>query len=245
MRFKIEIEYDGTGFSGWQLQDNAVTVQGELEKALAAVFNRNIRVHGAGRTDAGVHARGQVAHFDLPAEKEITEYKILSALNALTSPAIAVKKVERAPDDFHARFSAIARRYRYYISSCPVSIQRNFVWFLPVELDDDKIIEFCQYIEEKEDFQSFAKHTESLKHYLCDIHFVRWFRNEDGLNIFEIEANRFLHGMVRALVGTAVAVGKNKMKLSELEEIFRGRDRRLAPMAAPAKGLILEEVKYQ
>ena len=244
MRFRMLIEYDGSDFSGWQLQKNVSTIQGALEDALFKISGQTIRVHGAGRTDAGVHARGQVAHFDI-LKPHIETKKLRNAVNSLTPGSIIVNQLESVSEDFHSRYSAVSRRYRYYISTKPLAIGRQYAWLFKSELDDVKIEKFCEYLKNKKDFTSFSKVTENMEHYLCDIHFSNWIRSKDDFLIFEIEANRFLHGMVRALVGTLVKVGTGKLILSDLEKIFIGKDRRLAAMAAPACGLFLEEVKYQ
>jgi len=237
------IEYDGSNFSGWQLQKNASTIQGALEDAISKISGQTIRVHGAGRTDAGVHARGQVAHFDI--RRPNIEAKMLrNAINSLTPGSIIVTQLDSVSDDFHSRYSAVARRYRYYISTKPLAIGRQYAWVFKSELDDVQIEKFCKYLENKKDFTSFSKVTENLEHYLCDIHFSNWIRSKDDFLIFEIEANRFLHGMVRTIVGTILEIAEKSKSIDEINKIVTAKNRDVAGRSLPAKGLFLLDVKY-
>lgn len=243
MRYKMEIEYDGTKFSGWQLQKNAVTIQGNIEEALKRMIGKEVRILGAGRTDAGVHARGQVAHFDLENNSQnINELK--KGLNALTDHAIAIKDLRVTDDDFHSRYSATARLYRYYISQNYIAIGADYYWINLIQLNDTDITEFCEFVKKQTDFESFCKSNSGVDNYLCDIHHINWIEMPGGIKIFEIQGNRFLHGMVRALTGALMQVGKGQLNLDDIEKIFNGKDRKLAPMSAPAKGLVLEKVIY-
>lgn len=243
MRYKMEIEYDGTKFSGWQLQKNAVTIQGNIEEALNRLIGKEVRIFGAGRTDAGVHARGQVAHFDLENNSQnINELK--KGLNALTDRAIAIKDLRVAEDDFHSRYSATSRLYRYYICQNYIAIGADYYWINLIQLNDTDIKEFCEFVKKQTDFESFCKANSGVDNYFCDIHHINWIEKPGGIKIFEIQADRFLYGMVRALTGALMQVGKGQLNLDDIEKIFNGKDRRLAPMSAPAKGLVLEKVIY-
>jgi tRNA pseudouridine38-40 synthase len=239
-RVKIVIEYDGSNYAGWQLQKSQVTIQSEIEKALRTVFKNEIRITGAGRTDAGVHARGQVAHFDIP---DYDLFKLKRSLNGLLTEQIVVRDIAIVPDDFHARFSALYRRYRYYISAEMVAINRNHVWYLNHPLNMRLMQIAAGIIKETENFQAFCKIKSEVNHYRCDVEKSHWFFKDDLL-IYEVKANRFLHGMVRALVGSMIDVGQGRFTLKEFSSVIAAKDRTKLRTTAPAKGLILEEVGY-
>ena len=248
MRFKMEIEYDGTDYAGWQLQKNSGTIQGEIEEALKQITGKAIRIHGAGRTDAGVHARGQVGHFDLDQidldKRPDDLYRLEAGINALTSKAIAIRNLQSTDEKFHARFSAKSRTYRYYICQQNRSIGERYYWKYFGDLDEKKIEAYCALLTENKDYQSFCKSAADVEHYFCDVYSAAWFQEAYGLKIFELKANRFLHGMVRALVGTLIKVGSGVLDLDDVKTILKAKDRGSAPMAAPARGLVLEKVEY-
>lgn len=239
---KLTLEYDGTDFVGWQFQSNGRSVQEELEKALQQILQAVIRVVGAGRTDSGVHARGQVANF--MTEKEIETGVLVKGLNALLPKDIAVLGGEEVPEGFHARYSARGRRYRYYIAQRPTAIWRRYCWELSYKLDMDLMNRCTKLIEGEHDFTSFCKAQSEVNHHRCIVETARWVQSESLLE-FEITANRFLHGMVRALVGTMVDVGRGYRPIQDLPSIMDARDRKAAGMAAPSKGLFLEEIFYE
>ena len=239
-RIKLIIEYDGSGFAGWQYQKGQPTIQAEIEKALHVIFKKEIRITGAGRTDAGVHARAQTAHLD------ILEYdlnKLQRSLNGLLPNQIVIKKTDKAEGDFHARFSAVSRRYRYYISLQPVAINRHQLWYINFPLNLRLMQMAAALIKKTEDFQAFCKVKSEVDHYRCTIMESRWFYRDDLL-IYEVKANRFLHGMVRALTGSMIDVGKGHFSLRAFKEIIESKDRTRLRTTAPAKGLVLEEVEY-
>ena len=239
-RVKAVIEYEGTRYFGWQLQKGQPTIQGEIEKALQVIFKKLIRVTGAGRTDTGVHARGQVAHFDIP---DYALDKLQRSLNGILARDIVIKEIAVVPDDFHARFDAIERRYRYFIALKPTAIDRNFSWRVIRPLNKTLLQSGAELIKSTEDFQAFCKVNSEVRHYRCTILESKWFFQDERL-VYEIAANRFLHGMVRAIVGSLVALGSGKITLAELESIIKSKDRTLVPLTAPAQGLVLEKVKY-
>ncbi|MCB0278921.1 MAG: tRNA pseudouridine(38-40) synthase TruA, partial [Calditrichaeota bacterium] len=240
-RVKLIIEYDGTDFSGWQLQPDKLTVQGELEEALRTVFKQDIRVNGSGRTDSGVHARNQVAHCDLPADADLN--RLIASLNGLTSRAITVKSAKPVHSEFNSRFDATARRYRYYISEKPLSIGRQYCLILNRTLDLDYLNQLSTLIIGDHDFESFAKKHSDVEHYRCDVYSANWFRDAE-LVIFEIKAIRFLRGMVRAIVGTFLEFEKDKRDSDNLNKLLTAQKRSAAGMNAPAHGLVLEEIYY-
>lgn len=241
-RVKIIIEYEGTHYFGWQLQKGQRTIQGEIEKALHVIFKKLIRVTGSGRTDTGVHARAQVAHFDIP-EHPLNRLK--HSLNGLLPRDIVIKNIASVEDDFHARFNATERRYRYYIALRPTALNRRFAWIILNPLNITLMQQGAEIFKNLEDFQAFCKVNSNVKHYRCTVFTSRWlFKSDEELLVYEIAANRFLHGMVRAIVGSLVALGQGKMTIGELQEIMASRDRTRVPLTAPPQGLILEEVKY-
>jgi tRNA pseudouridine38-40 synthase len=238
---RLLLEYDGTDFVGWQIQANGRSVQGEIAKALGRVLQEQVNLIGAGRTDAGVHARGQVANFRT--SNGIAPAALLSALNGLLPPDIRVRTLEDVPEAFHARFDARGRRYRYFIGRLPRAIGRQYQWSLRRELDLPVLRRIAERIVGDHDFEAFCKAAAEVDHYRCIVVSAVW-EEGDGLLVFDIRANRFLHGMVRALVGTMVDVGRGHTTEEEFVAILAGRDRTRVGMAAPAHGLILEEVLY-
>jgi len=238
---RLDIEYDGTNFAGWQIQKNGRSVQEEIEKAIQKIFQASIRVHGGGRTDTGVHARGQVANIFI--EKNINIALLAKQLTAVMPHDVVVKKTSQVSHDFHARHSAKERRYRYCISRSSTAVQRNYCWQVFSQLDVDAMNECANEILGEHDFQSFCKTIAEAGHYRCNVHTANWVEVAQMLE-FEITANRFLHGMVRALVGTMVNVGRGHTLLLDFKSILDSKDRANAGMSAPAKGLFLEEIVY-
>ncbi len=238
---KLVLEYDGTDFVGWQSQLNGRSVQQELTRVLENVLQQRVSIVGAGRTDSGVHARGQVANFrttsDLPCAR------IHAALNGLLPEDVGVHSVEDVPESFHSRFDARERRYCYYISRTLRVIGRRYCWHLKCELDIAAMQRLAREITGGHDFEAFCKHGSGVMNYLCRVASAGWTEN-DGQLILEIRADRFLRGMVRALVGTMVEVGRGSRTEENFVQVMASRDRRQAGMAAPAMGLVLEEVVY-
>ncbi|OGF98309.1 MAG: tRNA pseudouridine(38-40) synthase TruA [Candidatus Glassbacteria bacterium RIFCSPLOWO2_12_FULL_58_11] len=243
-RIRFTVAYDGTGYSGWQLQPGKATVQGCLEQALEKLLGEKMRVTGAGRTDAGVHALGQAAHFDttrpLPAEV------IQRALNATLPPDIRVREAAEAPESFHARFSALRKLYRYRIArrGLPAEpfLSRDH-WLYNFDLDLGLLEKCCGLIAGEHDFFTFSKQEGARKNHLCRVYQAHWEKEADELT-FEITANRFLRGMVRMLVGATTAVAEGRADLEEFREALDRPGRWLKAVPAPAQGLILVEVQY-
>jgi tRNA pseudouridine38-40 synthase len=238
---KLVLEYDGTNYVGWQQQENGRSIQGEIKSVLEQILREHINLVGAGRTDAGVHARGQVANFRTESELEIGQIK--GGLNGLLADDIVVRSVEEVPPDFHARYSAKKRVYIYQISFTPSALERHFYWHVKYSLDVDTMQRAARHIVGTHDFESFCKAETETNHYRCNVTLSTWTLNETKLN-YEIHADRFLHGMVRSLVGTIVDVGRGYTTLQEFEDICGTKNRREAGMAAPARGLVLERVIY-
>lgn len=239
---KLLIEYDGTNYVGWQVQPNGPSVQAELEKALGQILQQPAVTVGAGRTDAGVHARGQVVSFNI--SKSVQLPQLLKSLNALLPEDMVAISIESVPRDFHARYSALSRVYRYYLSFRPTAIQRNYCWYVGGYDIDRKMLEACASLVIGEwDFSSFCKRDTNVDHFRCTVEKSEWTQNGSGI-VYEIRANRFLYGMVRALVGTMVEVARGHREYKEFSEILIAKDRTRAGMAAPARGLFLEGVVY-
>lgn len=238
---KLVIEYDGTNFVGWQTQANGRSVQEEITKVLDQVLQEPISLIGAGRTDAGVHARGQVAGFRTKSTLGLGS--LHSALNGILPDDIYVKSVEEAPPGFHARYDAKERLYRYFIVLTPSAIGRMYHWYVKYDLNVEAMNTIARQVRGDQDFESFCKYEAEVNHYRCTVTHSEWYQRGDELH-YEIRANRFLHGMVRALVGTMVDVGRGYTPVDEFTGILEARDRRKAGMAAPPHGLFLEEVVY-
>jgi len=239
---RLSIEYDGTDFVGWQRQTNGRSVQEEIERALRRITQGDVTLTGAGRTDAGVHARGQVANFKTAAALTPNEY--FRALNGMLPGDIAVTHAAEVPDEFSARYSARGRRYRYRIVQRPSALLRRYAWHLSYDFDRAAMQAAADIVRATADFQAFCRVGAEVDHYRCVVEEAGWTTDDDGCLVFEVAANRFLHGMVRALVGTIVNVGRGFTTLDEFSRIIDSRDRRRAGQAAPPQGLCLERVIY-
>lgn len=241
--FKVILEYDGTAYAGWQRQPGQPTIQEAVEAAVRSVTQTDISVIAAGRTDAGVHALGQVVSFK--SDKPLSPDEWRRALNATLSDDISVHSVERAPDDFHARYSAIRKLYAYRILHRPSrsALERTRAWHLYGRLNPDAMREAAGHLAGRHDFSSFQGHPTDVENPLCDLQRIEIVRAQDIVRI-EIEADRFLKQMVRAMVGTLAEVGQEKRKPKEMKRILDAKDRRAAGYTAPAHGLYLVRVDY-
>ncbi len=241
---KLIIEYDGTDYYGFQIQPEGRTVQGEIERSLSVIFQKPVKIYGAGRTDAGVHAAGQVINFKHATERTVEQ--IQRALNGLLPPDIAVKSVEEMDENFHARYSAKRRRYKYQILNRPYRgvFLRNFAFFYPYYLNVELMDEICKIFTGTHDFTSFKASSKEVKSNIRTIFLFRCYRSED-LVIFEIEADGFLHMMVRILTGTIIQAGRGRFSPEKIRHILEAKDRRQAGPTLPPQGLSLVEVKYE
>lgn len=256
MRFFLFFSYDGTAYHGWQIQPNGNSVQECLEQALSTLLRISTPVVGAGRTDAGVHARCMVAHFDVSEEAFAQlEEKALSCskraaewladkLNRLLPPDIAVKSVRRVRDDAHARFDACARTYRYYLTTEKDVFMRGYSMRVFNDLDFARMNEAAACLREYTDFTSFSKLHTDVKTNNCRITRAEWTRDDEHRWVFTITADRFLRNMVRAIVGTLVEVGRGQLSVPQFREVIEGKNRCLAGESVPAEGLFLEQVDY-
>lgn len=238
---KLTIEYDGTDFVGWQKQPNGRTVQDEIETAIKKITQEESSIVGAGRTDSGVHARGQVANFFTSSVLDTNEF--IRALNGTLPNDIVIHSVEQVEENFSARYNAKEREYRYFISKQPTAIDRKYCWLLGYQFEIEKMNRISAAILGTHDFQSFCKADSEVDHFLCTVIESRWYEENSKL-IYHVCANRFLHGMVRALVGTMVNIGRGHTEEKEFREILRSKNRSKAGQAAPPQGLFLERVIY-
>ncbi len=241
--YRLDIEYDGTDWHGWQTQPNLPTVQQAIENALSTSLRSPASIVGSGRTDAGVHARGQVAHFRR--DEPIDTYLLCGSVNGILPDSIVVRGITEADESFHARYDAVQRRYCYQASCLPVAVGRRFRWHIRPAPDFEAMNLAAENLIGEQDFDSFCRANSETKNRICTIRTAKWRTDErPGDWTFEISADRFLHGMVRAIVGTMVEIGHGKRSPGDMVEIISSRDRREAGVAAPSRGLILEEVIY-
>ena len=247
-RFFITLSYDGTRYHDWQIQPNGNSVQQRLQEALSTILRQPIEVVGAGRTDTGVHARMMVAHFSPPLSPpmggEIDEKQLVYRLNKLLPQDIAVQEVKQVPEDMHARFSALARTYYYFIHTRKDPFLSASSWQVPYPIDFDKMNEAAKVLLEYKDFTSFSKVNTDTKTNLCDLKEAFWEEVAAGQWRFTITANRFLRNMVRAIVGTLVEVGRGRISKEDVRRIVEAKDRCSAGESVPAKGLFLVDIKY-
>lgn len=240
MRYRINLSYVGTRYHGWQSQPNATSVQETLEDALGKVLRETISVTGCGRTDTGVHAEYYVAHFDASAE---IDEKTTDRLNGLLPDDISVFSIEHADENFHARFDAKKRSYKYVITQRKNPFLKGFAWYVRNPLDLPRMQEAANRLFDYTDFTSFSKLHTDVKTNNCKIYRAE-FEKDDDIIVFRISADRFLRNMVRAIVGTLVDVGKGKITVDDFCKIIELKDRCEAGQSVPADGLFLTEVEY-
>jgi len=234
------VEYDGTNYSGWQRQINSNSIQDEIEKALKIIFKEEIRIIGSGRTDSGVHALNQVFHFKTLIAPDL--YNLKKSLNSLLPEDIAVKNLSIVNDNFHARYSATKRTYLYLISRRKNVFLDRFSWTIFSDLNVNALKEIQSLVFGKRDFTSFCKAEGEVTNKICNVSYSRWFDKKDFLLYF-ISADRFIHGMVRGIVGMMIEYAKSKLSLEEVKHIIDGKKRNI--IWAPSKGLILYNVEYK
>jgi tRNA pseudouridine38-40 synthase len=244
MRYKMTIEYDGGLFAGWQLQADAPTVQGAVEEAIFALTGTRPTVHAAGRTDAGVHARGQVAHVDL--ERDWDTWTLRNAINAHLRPhRVSVLAIETVNEDFHARFKAIRRSYLYRIANrpAPLALERGKAWWHPVKLDHEAMHDAAQALIGKHDFTTFRAASCQAQSPVKTLDRLYITRDGDMIDC-AVEARSFLHHQVRSMVGSLKLVGEGKWRSEDIKEALEARDRTRCGPVAPPTGLYLMRVDY-
>lgn len=242
-RYFLKLGYRGAPFHGWQIQPNATSVQEEVEVALSTVLRVPTSIVGAGRTDTGVNARIMYAHFDFDGELP-DKGKMLVSLNRLVGRDIAIYDIIPVPDDAHARFDAIERTYRYFVSFKKTPFFYPLSWHCPHRLDIDKMNEAAKLLLETDDFTSFAKLHSDAKTNICNVSKAEWKMEDENMAVFTITADRFLRNMVRAVVGTLVEVGRGRMSLDEFRKVIKRKDRGAAGQSMPGEALFLWDVKY-
>lgn len=242
-RYFIYLSYKGTAYHGWQKQQNATSVQEVLETALSKMLRQEIEVVGAGRTDTGVHSSFYAAHLDYQGDKDITSNDFIYHLNAVLPKDIAISNIEAVAPDLHARFSAVEREYKYYITTVkdPFKIETAFYYSAP--LDIEKMNEAAAMLLTYDDFTSFAKLHTDTKTNICDVREAHFEQKGDTI-VFTIRADRFLRNMVRAIVGSLIDVGKGNLTPQDFKTIIEAKDRSKASSSAYAHGLFLTNVIY-
>ena len=243
MRYFITLSYDGTRYHGWQIQPEGVTVQQLLQDALATLLRQHVTVVGAGRTDAGVHARQMVAHIDVDGEINDVD-QLTYKLNRFLPYDISIQNVRLVSDDMHARFSAVRRRYRYFIHTEKDPFKKKYSCELHYELDYELMNVAAAQLKTYSDFGAFCKSHSDVKTTVCTVTKAHWVQYEPNAWYFEIEANRFLRNMVRAVVGTLIEIGRHRMSLSQFDQVVREGRRTGAGESMPANALFLECVEY-
>lgn len=242
-RYFIYLAYEGTNYHGWQVQPNGVSVQECLQKALSTLLRVETEVVGAGRTDAGVHAKLMVAHFD--SEKEDLDLALLTdKLNRLLPPDISVYRVCKVHPEAHARFDALSRTYEYYITSVKSPFNRHLKWRMHGSLNYELMNEAAKILFEYTDFTSFSKLHTDVKTNNCKIMQAEWVQEDETTWVFTIKADRFLRNMVRAVVGTLVEVGRGKMSIEEFRKVIEQKDRCKAGASVPGHALFLVDIEY-
>ncbi len=241
MRYFIELSYFGKAYHGWQNQPNSISVQEVLEENLSKVLRSRISIVGAGRTDAGVHAKQMFAHFD--SEVALDEALMRYKLNSMLPKDIAIADIFEVKAEAHARFDAVARSYEYHILQEKNAFCQNFAWLLKGDLDVKAMNEAASVLKDYSNFKCFSRSRTDVKTYNCRIDQAEWKREDEKL-IFHITADRFLRNMVRAVVGTLIEIGQKKYSVSRMHQIIESEDRAEAGASVPAHGLYLTRIVY-
>ncbi len=241
MRYFIQFSYFGKHYHGWQNQPNAISVQEVLEDVMSKLLGNAVSLTGAGRTDAGVHAKQMFAHFNMG---KIDDLEALNyRLNAFLPDDISVQEIFQVNAEAHARFDATERTYEYWIKQEKNPFLTETAYFVKQLLDFEKMNRAAQLLMEHNDFECFSKSNTDVKTYLCELKKAVW-EEKDGLWIFTVTADRFLRNMVRAMVGTLLEVGQGKLEVDDVKSILKSKDRAKAGPSVPAKGLYLTQVNY-
>jgi tRNA pseudouridine38-40 synthase len=242
LRYFIELAYKGTNYHGWQYQPEANSVQETLNKALSVLLKTAIDVVGAGRTDTGVHAKQMYAHFDF--EKEINTNQLVHKLNSFLPKDIVVYSIIKVSNEAHARFDATKRTYEYHIHTFKDVFENEGSWLHQLPIDIDKMNEACQILFKHNDFECFSKTNTDVRTFNCVVFEANW-KQIGSKVVFTIAADRFLRNMVRAIVGTMINIGLNKISLTDFEKIIESKNRSQAGFSAPAHGLYLTQIAYE
>lgn len=245
--YKIIVAYDGTNYSGWQIQSNSSSIQEIIQTLLEKILQESVKVIGSGRTDAGVHALGQTAHFKT--QKKVDEQRILKSLNALLPPDIRILSMEQVTNDFHSQYGTTTKIYRYHISLNPVlnPFRRLYCWQIKTPLQLNKIKKAATYFIGTHDFTTFANEARTGVAAYDSVRTINRLdiTEQNGEIELEFEGDGFLYKMVRNIVGTLIEVGQDKIQPENISTLIAAKDRRLAGMAAPPNGLFLVQVNYK
>ncbi|MCU0425807.1 MAG: tRNA pseudouridine(38-40) synthase TruA [Candidatus Kapabacteria bacterium] len=244
-RCALLIEYDGLEYAGWQRQTNALTVQEVLERGIERIVGVPVNVISAGRTDAGVHGFGQVAHVDVPETCRISDVRLAKAFNSCLPRDVRVRAAKRVSGNFHARFQATRREYRYTLTNHYSVFRRRYAWQQTLAFDASMLNSAAEIFLGKHDFTSFSKLNHDTESYICAVEEARWNEVESGVWHFHVAADRFVYGMVRSLVGAMMDAALHKVTPDDLREALEHKERslRTTPLA-PAQGLVLWRVQY-
>lgn len=239
-RYFLEVFYKGEGFSGFQVQHNANTIQSEIEKAFQVYFRKPVSLTGSSRTDAGVHALQNYFHFDW--EEDFPKEAIYN-INAILPMAIVVKSIRKVKNEAHCRFHAVEREYKYFIYSAKDPFLEDRAWHLPYTLNKEVLSKCADIVKQCDDFTAFSKKNTQVRSFKCNIIQSEWI-NENECLIYHVKANRFLRGMVRGLVGTMVRIARGNMTIEEFKKLVTENNLSSADFSAPSKGLFLVSVTY-
>lgn len=239
--YKLIIQYDGTDYTGWQTQSGTRTIQQTITDSIEVIIKERVNLIGSGRTDTGVHAIGQTANFRT--ETDIDIYKFKHSLNSVLPFDISVTQMEKTGQEFHARFDARKRTYIYILSKHKSPFFRKYAYHYYENLSIELLNSISKIFIGSKDYSSFCRKNEEVDNKICEIYDAIWYE-KDELTIFEISANRFLHGMVRTITGTILKAAKMNNNINYIEKIFSEKSREAAPMAVPAHGLFLFKVEY-
>jgi tRNA pseudouridine38-40 synthase len=240
----LKIEYDGTNYGGWQRQKNSGSVQKEIETSLQKLTQKDLTVTGAGRTDAGVHARCQVAHSRLDFELAIPESKLVKAINFYLPIDIRIKEARLIDYKFHSTRDALSREYVYSVHNVESPILRHFSAYIKYKLNEELLFESAGIFTGIHDFTTYSKLNRETKEYICNVVVSKWKKTGDDQWLYTIRADRFVYGMVRAIVGAMLDTARGKRTVDNLRKSLDLKERKLASPLAPAKGLILNDVTY-
>lgn len=243
MKVALLIQYDGSAYHGWQVQSDPETIQGHIERAVQELLGKKIGIIGSGRTDSGVHALGQIAHFEVDS-CNIPIENLWKALNRLLPEDIRLMASSKVDDNFHSRFAAIRREYLYQITSSPNVLNRNTQWYVKYRLDTEKLHKLSELILGEHDFSSFCYAGTETENMVCNLEMASWEVHPDGIMSFNIAGDRFLHHMVRMLVGSMIEVARGKWDMAHFLDLLMHPNRQAHVITAPANGLALFQVSY-
>lgn len=241
MRYFIDISYFGKNYHGWQTQENAITIQEIIDKSLSTILKTDIKSLGSGRTDTGVHAMSQIAHFDF--NGNIIE-DFLYRINSLLPRDISINSINGVKENVSARFDAISREYIYKIHTKKSPFLNDYSYYYKRDIDIELLNKACDIIKKFKDFQTFSKVKTDVNNYNCNVSYAA-IEKENNSYFFKVTSNRFLRGMVRAIVGTLFEINENKIEIDLLEDIIIKKERKLAGPSVPAHGLYLNKVSYE